>query len=749
MAGRPTGVVRKFLCDAGDDHMCSMAGCGKKRKKTPYQASKWAEHLCLKCLHAPEAVKREVAKHHQTAFIKLKYDSNGHPIGESTRQPQTGPTTAGGTPAVSQGGSAPGTDASDKNEDGVSKQQVIEEMMDRCDEVRAERITKRLTEFIVGCALPFTIVSTVFFIAFVRSLNAAYLPVLPKVDVFRRRLLPELFADTVQKVHAVWSNLGNPYLTLGFDCFKTEAGGHVVNVTETSGDKTAFKSCVEPGPTEREDAQFYVRLIVSELKAGAKATDRKVEEAYAGVVGDNVAHNQAAFKIVEAMYQLLFFFGCVAHCFDLLCEDVAKIVEFADLLQKAKSIAVFVKGHKYVLGMFKTLIGTKGRMLVLFPDTRFSYAYLMIERVLCNLIRLREMIHDPKWTEVKKGINAAALNNFEALVKDLIFEKKLGLMSQALSAIASTTHHIESRGARASWVFPLVVVCYNHVKDWSEREDVKFYFTDETREEITSKFAARWEGSGNLQVGLKNDAHILAYFLDPNTTPLDSNAPGNWEYNTAQALKKFYSGSKLEDAKAELNTLLLRHGQWGTIIASKQALLQIPEEQLDGMSNLERIIYQQKRMTCTLSFWQTTGKSQFPLLAPIAQKLAVVAIQSADVERVCKAHKVIHTKARNSLKNKTVNMLLFTYVNLRLLNQCTAELGDFLTQAIETVVETGKLAGAIVTEAELELEEMGQVEVIEVHVIPDEPNGAASGQSASRSVPDTVPFHETAESVGL
>jgi hypothetical protein len=101
MAGRPTGVVRKFLCDAGDDHMCSMAGCGKKRKKTPYQASKWAEHLCLKCLHAPEAVKREVAKHHQTLFIKLKYDSNGHPIGESTRQPQTGPTTAGGTPAVS------------------------------------------------------------------------------------------------------------------------------------------------------------------------------------------------------------------------------------------------------------------------------------------------------------------------------------------------------------------------------------------------------------------------------------------------------------------------------------------------------------------------------------------------------------------------------------------------------------------------------------------------------------------------
>jgi hypothetical protein len=71
---------------------------------------------------------------------------------------------------------------------------------------------------------------------------------------------------------------------------------------------------------------------------------------------------------------------------------VAKIVKFADLLQQAKSIVVFVKGHKYVLGMFKTLIGTKGQMLVLFPDTRFSYTYLMIEQVLCNLISLLEMI---------------------------------------------------------------------------------------------------------------------------------------------------------------------------------------------------------------------------------------------------------------------------------------------------------------------------------------------------------------------
>jgi hypothetical protein len=64
-------------------------------------------------------------------------------------------------------------------------------------------------------------------------------------------------------------------------------------------------------------------------------------------------------------------------------------------------------------------------------------------------------------------------------------------------------------------------------------------------------------------------------------------------------------------------------------------------------------------------------------------RLFVLAIQSADVERVCKAHKVIHNKARNRLLNKFVHMLLFTYVNLRLINKVKTELGDFLMQALE------------------------------------------------------------------
>jgi len=42
--------------------------------------------------------------------------------------------------------------------------------------------------------------------------------------------------------------------------------------------------------------------------------------------------------------------------------------------------------------------------------------------------------------------------------------------------------------------------------------------------------------------------------------------------------------------------------------------------------------------------------------------------QSADVECLCKAHKLVHTTTRNRLKNATVLKLLYCYINLHLLN---------------------------------------------------------------------------------
>ena len=198
-------------------------------------------------------------------------------------------------------------------------------------------------------------------------------------------------------------------------------------------------------------------------------------------------------------------------------------------------------------------------------------------------------------------------------------------------------------------------------------------------------------GKPPLQVGLKKSAHVLATFLDPYTTPPAATLPIGWESECRAALSKFYEGSQLESAVDELKELVLRRGSWGKVIEHKQMLIRPPEDMVFA-NKVERVIWQQKKMGQTANDWQLTGGTQFPFLAPVAVRLAVVAIQSADVERSCKAHKIIHTKARNKLYTKTVQLLLFTYINLRLLNKCTAEMGDFLMQSLSACDDEQELA---------------------------------------------------------
>ena len=72
------------------------------------------------------------------------------------------------------------------------------------------------------------------------------------------------------------------------------------------------------------------------------------------------------------------------------------------------------------------------------------------------------------------------------------------------------------------------------------------------------------------------------------------------------------------------------------------------------------------------------GKAAFPKCSELALRLSVLYVQSADVERMCKAHNVIHTKTRNRLQHARVKKLLYCYINLRLIEKSSAEPEYFL-----------------------------------------------------------------------
>ena len=74
--------------------------------------------------------------------------------------------------------------------------------------------------------------------------------------------------------------------------------------------------------------------------------------------------------------------------------------------------------------------------------------------------------------------------------------------------------------------------------------------------------------------------------------------------------------------------------------------------------------------------------TKYKKLLEVAIRVLALVPNSCSVERVCSQHKLVANKIRNRLRNKMVQMLLYCYVNMRLLNKCPPVLLGFLESAL-------------------------------------------------------------------
>ncbi len=177
--------------------------------------------------------------------------------------------------------------------------------------------------------------------------------------------------------------------------------------------------------------------------------------------------------------------------------------------------------------------------------------------------------------------------------------------------------------------------------------------------------------------------------LDPYYTPKSGDtieASTTFVSALTKIFAKFYNPVGVLKAKDEYYQMIMRHGYWGDHIKALQQSI-VPPEDKHFETPIDKVIWQQDQMLPTSNAWSVTGTTELPHLGPVAVRFAVLAVQSANVERVCKAHGVIHTKSRNRLKNSTVQQLLFCYVNLRLLSNVESTVADFLLDAINNELE--------------------------------------------------------------
>ena len=526
----------------------------------------------------------------------------------------------------------------------------------------------------------------------IEALNAAYIKYLPKVSAFRRTHLPNLFRDTVKHIDEMWRLKGNPLLTLGFDGYTSNCNTSVLNITETAGDSTAFKNSIDPGE-RREDARWIAATVCNEMmKVEYLDPPKSVEDVYAGCVADNVSVNRSAFEKIERIYPKLLCVGCCTHASDLLIEDVCeKIKEFKEVVKSIRTVVTFIRSHRCVKAAYKRLAKTvdpPGTMPTLYPKTRFSYADLTLQSYERNY-RVIQLLTDEETfdSSTLEGVNVDKAEEFKEIVEGYRLLDKVKALRLLTGPLCKIIHHLEKGKTRASWIYPLFEAFYEHMKWWKDNSSVVREFDGNTRSKVMGLFNKRWNGEGNL-VPLKNDVFITAYVFDPYYTPVgtfkDNPELGvSWISSITSILKRYYSTEELHDAKSEVFRMILRRGHWGDEIKARQQSMLPPATMTFGASKkVEKVIWQQDQMTSVRDCWEVISPTEFPLTSNLGARFEVLTVQSANVERVCKAHGVIHTKSRNRLKHQSVQMLLFCYVNLRLLKKESSKVAQFLLGAL-------------------------------------------------------------------
>jgi len=138
-------------------------------------------------------------------------------------------------------------------------------------------------------------------------------------------------------------------------------------------------------------------------RTGAAEVGAEVEKTYCAVVDDNVSYNRVAFALLAKIFPLLFFFGCISHLLSLLSSDICSIAAFAACLAKQKKLVKFVRAHKRVKCLFRSLAGFH-EMPRLFSETRFAGAGLMGHSVIENKDQFEGLVDHEKFDEVTDSV---------------------------------------------------------------------------------------------------------------------------------------------------------------------------------------------------------------------------------------------------------------------------------------------------------------------------------------------------------
>ncbi|XP_025665166.1 uncharacterized protein [Arachis hypogaea] len=114
------------------------------------------------------------------------------------------------------------------------------------------------------------------------------------------------------------------------------------------------------------------------------------------VVTDNAANYVAAGRLLELKFPRLYWSPCVAHCINLILQDIEKLVEVSETVSQASMITKYIYNHCHPLYLMRQFTG--GREILHPAPTRFATNFIALQSILAQKDALRAMVTSREWT---------------------------------------------------------------------------------------------------------------------------------------------------------------------------------------------------------------------------------------------------------------------------------------------------------------------------------------------------------------
>jgi Protein of unknown function (DUF 659) len=317
------------------------------------------------------------------------------------------------------------------------KNTTIESFVDRMSEEEQDTLENLLAQALFATGVPFSFLENDYVIQFFQQLRPAFK--LPN----RRKLADELLDDVFDGVKAECNEqiLQAKSLTMVSDGWSNINRESVQNFVICTP-KPLFFDAIYSGE-ESHTAKWIADEIIKQMEI--------IDiNKFSAVITDTASVMKAAWRIIEERYPSIVCLGCNSHIMNLLIGDILKIDQIKSVVENAKKLVNYFKGHVQAAAKLKRIQKenySKEIALVLPALTRWrthldcfqslQNSKTAIEQALMD-VRIRQNMNSPLRTHILSDDFWRDLNIITKIMEPMVstlklFESDISILSTVYS----------------------------------------------------------------------------------------------------------------------------------------------------------------------------------------------------------------------------------------------------------------------------------------------------------------------------